>query len=55
MGPDIQYQMIISRVADLREEAAGYRRVREAQSARKGHEGGGHRRLRAAFGKFRTT
>jgi hypothetical protein len=55
MGPELQYQMMISRVAELREEAADHRRAREARSSRKAHERSGNRRLRAAFGKFRTT
>ena len=52
MGPEIQYQMIISRVAELREEASHERRAREAVASRKAH--GRAHRVRAAFGKIRT-
>ena len=53
MGPEIQYQMIISRVAELHQEASHERRAREAKASRKAHERSSHR-VRAAFGKFRT-
>jgi hypothetical protein len=51
MGPEIQYQMIISRVAELHEEASHERRAREAVASRKAH--GRARRVRGAFGKIR--
>ena len=31
MGPELHYQLIINRVAELHEEAAGHRRAREAR------------------------
>ncbi|MBO3746903.1 hypothetical protein J5X84_12560 [Streptosporangiaceae bacterium NEAU-GS5] len=54
MGPEIQYQMIISRVAELHEEASHERRARAAKAARKADERSSHRRARGAFGKFRS-
>ncbi|GII53440.1 hypothetical protein Pth03_18290 [Planotetraspora thailandica] len=52
MGPELQYQMIINRVADLRGEAAAHRLVREAKAARKARERSSERRQRGAFGKL---
>ncbi|GAA5079168.1 hypothetical protein HNP84_009842 [Thermocatellispora tengchongensis] len=51
MGPELHYQMIINRVAELHEEAATHRQVREAEKGRKS----GERRHRAAFGKLRAS
>ncbi|WP_157520055.1 MULTISPECIES: hypothetical protein [Herbidospora] len=51
MAPELHYQIIINRVAELQNEATTYRRVREAEKAR---ERGGHHRLRASLGKFRS-
>ncbi|GAA4561413.1 hypothetical protein [Planotetraspora kaengkrachanensis] len=50
MGPELHYQLIINRVADLQEEAADHRRARQAKAAKKAHESGGTRR-RGVFGK----
>jgi hypothetical protein len=55
MAPEIHYQLVLNRVAELHEEASNHRRVREAIAGRKAREGGSHRRLRAAFGKLRTS
>ncbi|GLX96059.1 hypothetical protein GT755_26425 [Herbidospora sp. NEAU-GS84] len=51
MAPELHYQIIINRVAELQNEATTYRRVREAEKTR---ERGGHHRLRASLGKFRS-
>jgi hypothetical protein len=55
MGPELQYQMIINRVADLQGEAASHRLVREAKAAKKAREHSGDRRRRGAFGKLSTS
>jgi hypothetical protein len=56
MGPELQYQFAINRATELQEEAASYRLARQAQAQRKAsHQHSGHRRLRAAFGKLRTS
>ncbi|MEN3534791.1 hypothetical protein AAH991_06735 [Microbispora sp. ZYX-F-249] len=55
MGPELHYQVMINRAAELQEEAAGHRRAREAQAALKSRQRSGQRRLRAAFGKLRTS
>ncbi|ETK34163.1 hypothetical protein GCM10009530_07770 [Microbispora corallina] len=55
MGPELHYQFVINRAAELQQEAASHRRVREAQAARKAQQQSGNRRLRAAFGKLRTS
>ncbi|MFG1879929.1 hypothetical protein ACGFIV_34370 [Sphaerisporangium sp. NPDC049003] len=55
MGPEIHYQLIVNRVAELREEASDHRRARQATQGRKSPERGSQRRLRAAFGKLRTS
>jgi hypothetical protein len=52
MGPELQYQLIINRVADLQEEAADHRRARQAKAAQKAR--GGHR-WRGVFGKTTTS
>ncbi|MEV0971334.1 hypothetical protein [Microtetraspora glauca] len=53
MGPELHYQLIISRAAELREEAANHRTVRAAIMALKERRRDGHR-TRASFGKSRT-
>ncbi|WP_433250632.1 hypothetical protein ACQPYK_04505 [Streptosporangium sp. CA-135522] len=50
MGPELHYQMIISRTAELRTEAADHRRVRQVEAAKKERSEGGLRR--SLFGKF---
>ncbi|GIH52201.1 hypothetical protein [Microbispora rosea] len=55
MGPELHYQVMINRAAELQEEAAAHRRARQAQAGRKAQERSGQRRLRAAFGKLRTS
>ncbi|WP_182898318.1 hypothetical protein [Microbispora sp. H10830] len=55
MGPELQYQVMISRAAELQEEAADHRLARQAQAGRKAQQRSGQRRLRAAFGKLRTS
>lgn len=55
MGPELHYQLIINRAAELQQEAAGHRRAREAQASMKAQQRSGGRRLRAAFGKLRTS
>ncbi|GII80141.1 hypothetical protein Sru01_51230 [Sphaerisporangium rufum] len=55
MGPEIHYQLIANRVAELRAEAAEHRRVREALAGRAGKSRGSERRSRAVFGKLRTS
>ncbi|MEU7881073.1 hypothetical protein [Microbispora bryophytorum] len=55
MGPELHYQLMISRAAELQEEAADHRRARQAQAGRKAQQRSGQRRLRAAFGKLRTS
>ncbi|MCT9931915.1 hypothetical protein N5079_17045 [Planotetraspora sp. A-T 1434] len=54
MGPELHYQIVINRAAELQEEAASHRRAREAVAGRKAHRTG-QRRLRAVFGKPRTS
>ncbi|WP_449060486.1 hypothetical protein [Planomonospora algeriensis] len=51
MGPEIHFQVMINRNAELREEAAAHRRAREVQSARKVRSEGGLRRSLRFFGK----
>ncbi|GIH29179.1 hypothetical protein Aph01nite_74890 [Acrocarpospora phusangensis] len=53
MGPELHYQLIINRVAELHEEATSHRRAREAQASRKAHERSSSRRMRAGLSKFR--
>ncbi|MET8139523.1 hypothetical protein ABZU32_04340 [Sphaerisporangium sp. NPDC005288] len=55
MAPELHYQLIISRVAELHAEAGEHRRAREAASGRKARSEGSQHRLRAAFGKLRTS
>ena len=54
MAPDMQYMLIINRVAELQEEATNHRRARAAM---RGDQDGvrGHNRLRAGLRKFRTS
>jgi hypothetical protein len=53
MGPELHYQLIINRVAELHEEASNHRRVREAERTRKSRRS--DRRHRAELGKLRTS
>ncbi|MEV5412948.1 hypothetical protein AB0K60_29440 [Thermopolyspora sp. NPDC052614] len=55
MDTEFRYEIMKGRSADLYEEAAEYRRAREAQAARKEHHRDGRWRLRAVFGKRRTS
>ncbi|GAA1013429.1 hypothetical protein Aple_054220 [Acrocarpospora pleiomorpha] len=55
MGPELHYQLIINRVAELHEEASSHRRAREAQASRKAHQRSASRRHRAGLGKSRTS
>ncbi|MEV7965699.1 hypothetical protein AB0O34_06920 [Sphaerisporangium sp. NPDC088356] len=55
MGPEIHYQLITNRVAELHDEASNHRLAREAVAGRKARELAPQRRLRAAFGKLRTS
>lgn len=55
MGPELHYQLILNRVAELQQEASSHRRAREARSAKKPHEQGPSRRVRAGLGKFRAS
>ncbi|MFF5210435.1 hypothetical protein [Streptosporangium sp. NPDC000396] len=50
MGPELHFQMIINRSAELREQAADHRRAREVEKARKSQAGGVRRR--SLFGKI---
>lgn len=53
MGPELHFQLMINRAAELHAEAAEHRRARQSSAAREAQRRGGQRRLRAAFGKFR--
>ncbi|MEO3853689.1 hypothetical protein [Acrocarpospora sp. B8E8] len=55
MGPELHYQLIINRVAELHEEATSHRRAREAQASRKAHQRSASRRLRGGLNKFRSS
>ncbi|WP_160330399.1 hypothetical protein [Sphaerimonospora mesophila] len=57
MGPELHYELIKSRSAELREEAARQRLARRALAAKKKDErsGGARRRSRADFGKLSTS
>ncbi|MEV4293984.1 hypothetical protein [Microbispora rosea] len=55
MGPELHYQVMINRATELQEEAAAHRRARQALAGRKAQQRSGQRRLRAAFGKLRTS
>ena len=55
MGPEMHYQLILNRVAELQEEASSHRKAREARAAKKSHEQESSRRVRAGLGKFRTS
>ncbi|MFF4777106.1 hypothetical protein [Microtetraspora fusca] len=50
MAPELQYQLMITRAAELREEAAHQRTVRAAIAALKERRESAHR-ARAALGK----
>jgi hypothetical protein len=55
MLPEIHYQLIVSRVAELHQEASDHRLARQAAEAKKARERGSQRRLRVGFGKLRTS
>ncbi|MFC4588671.1 hypothetical protein [Sphaerisporangium corydalis] len=56
MAPEIHYQLITSRVAELQQEAADHRLARLAVNGKNKESGErSHPRLRAAFGKLRTS
>ncbi|WP_248964736.1 hypothetical protein [Sphaerisporangium perillae] len=55
MAPELHYQLIINRVAELHEEASNHRRANEAIAGRKAQARSSQQRLRAAFGKLRTS
>lgn len=56
MDPDLHYQVMVSRSAELREEAARHSLVRKAKAAKKaGERSGGKRDPRAASGGLRTS
>ncbi|MEU9887033.1 hypothetical protein AB0M95_29130 [Sphaerisporangium sp. NPDC051017] len=55
MAPELHYQLIVDRVAELQREAHDHRRAREAAAGRKSRESGSPKRVRAAFGKLRTS
>ncbi|WP_214109593.1 hypothetical protein [Acrocarpospora catenulata] len=55
MGPELHYQLIINRVAELQREATSHRRAREAQAAKKAKQRSGERSARASFGKLRAS
>ncbi|WP_157530323.1 hypothetical protein [Microtetraspora niveoalba] len=54
MGPELQYQMMMTRAAELRDEAAHHRTVRAAIVALKERRASAHR-ARASFGKSRAS
>ncbi|WP_181871096.1 hypothetical protein [Sphaerisporangium album] len=55
MAPEIHYQLIVNRVAELHQEARDHRRASEAVAGRKARESGSPKRVRATFGKLRTS
>ncbi|GAA1505143.1 hypothetical protein GCM10009677_41780 [Sphaerisporangium rubeum] len=58
MAPELHYELINTKVAELHKQAADDRRAREAakgKTARDGKASGSARGLRAAFGKLRTS
>ncbi|WP_199564912.1 hypothetical protein [Spongiactinospora rosea] len=55
MGPEIHYEMIVSRVSELHEAAAEHRRAREAVRTRKAAERTRGSRSRSLFGRLRTS
>ncbi|GII03064.1 hypothetical protein [Planobispora takensis] len=52
MGPDIHFDMMMNRHAELRADAARYRRVREAQAASKSRSRGERNRALGFLRKF---
>ncbi|WP_169951536.1 hypothetical protein [Microbispora sp. H11081] len=55
MGPELHYQVMIDRAAELQQEAREHRLARQSQAGAKARQRSGQRRLRAAFGKLRTS
>lgn len=58
MAPELHYELINSKVAELHKQAADDRRARQAmksKAAKNGKGSGSERGLRAAFGKLRTS
>ncbi|WP_214415325.1 hypothetical protein [Sphaerisporangium fuscum] len=56
MAPELHYQLIVNRVSELHHEAEAHRRANEAAASRKAAKNGGpQRRVRAVFGKLRTS
>ncbi|GAA4213385.1 hypothetical protein AB0C10_03715 [Microbispora amethystogenes] len=53
MGPELHYQIMINRAAELQEEAASHRRARQALAGLKAQQRA--RRLRGTFGKLRNS
>ncbi|GLW23458.1 MULTISPECIES: hypothetical protein [Microbispora] len=53
MGPELHYQIMINRAAELQEEAASHRRARQALASLKAQQRS--RRLRGTFGKLRSS
>ncbi|MCW2877395.1 MAG: hypothetical protein JWQ95_1495 [Sphaerisporangium sp.] len=54
MAPEIHYQLILNRVAELHAEASNHRRASQAIEGKKAQGRAPQQRLRAAFGKLRT-
>ncbi|GII89167.1 hypothetical protein Ssi03_71570 [Sphaerisporangium siamense] len=54
MSPEIHYQLIVDRVAELHREADDHRRAREVTNG-KAAASRPQRRMRAVFGKLRTS
>ncbi|MEO3807911.1 hypothetical protein ABGB17_02800 [Sphaerisporangium sp. B11E5] len=58
MAPEMHYELITSKVAELHKQAADERRARQATKAKAAESAGESRSgrgLRAAFGKLRTS
>ena len=58
MAPELHYELINAKVAELHKQAADDRRAREAAKGKvagNGKESRSERGLRAAFGKLRTS
>ncbi|GAA3142903.1 hypothetical protein GCM10010466_37340 [Planomonospora alba] len=51
MGPELHFQVMVNRNAELREEAAQHRLAREAEAVRKSRSEGARRRGLRFFGK----
>lgn len=56
MSPDLNYQVMVSRSVELREEAAWRSLIREAKAAKKAYgRHGGKFESRVAYGELRTS